>query len=380
MTLYLDCSISFSPLHYRIDFYHDLLNSSSLFAASIAHLGAKFAIVCNETIAPLYGNKLCQALQQLGLKSDLLMIKDGEKYKTRTTKETLENELLKKSYGRDCCLIALGGGVVMDLAGFIAATFCRGISLVMVPTSLLGMVDAAIGGKTAVNAIEGKNLIGTFYHPKKIAIDPYFLKTLIAKELKNGFAEAIKYGAILDSSFFDYLKEQAHLLLALDLKEIEKMIFKSCQLKLQVVTADPNESGLRHLLNFGHTAAHALEKVTNFEIAHGQAVALGMALEAYLAFLEGYLKKSDLLALTQLLQLFGFSLKLAASIEDQALIHTMSADKKALKRQPRFVMMKEIGAAVSFAGSYCATASVKNIEQAVKWMKNDLCSYPRTDL
>ena len=166
----------------------------------------------------------------------------------------MENQLFEKGLGRDTCVIALGGGVVTDMAGYVAATYCRGIPLVMIPTSLLGMVDASIGGKTGVNVSYGKNMLGCIYQPKKVFIDLFTLKTLPKKELTNGVVEMIKHGLIADDNLFEYLEKHSDQLLALDFSFLEKAIFESCRIKKEIVEQDEKENGKRHLLNFGHTS------------------------------------------------------------------------------------------------------------------------------
>ena len=230
---------------------------------------------------------------QLGLEAILFSFPNGEQHKSRATKEKLEDQLFEKELGRDICVIALGGGVTTDLGGYLAATYCRGVPLVMMPTSLLGMVDASIGGKTGVNTPYGKNLVGSIYQPKKVLIDPATLQSLPLKELRNGIVEMIKHGLILDRDYFTYLNEHADQLLELDLSILEKAIFESCRIKREIVEQDDRESGKRNLLNFGHTVGHALENLTHYSLAHGEAVAIGILVESHLAVQLGHLNSND---------------------------------------------------------------------------------------
>ncbi len=373
LTQSLTCHIIPPPIHYTLDFRQDLLENCQQLAEFVCKLGSKIAIISNSRIGPLYGEALNAALNKLGLESFLFILEEGEAYKTRLSKQNLEDQLFEKKMGRDTCLIALGGGVVMDIAGFIASTYCRGIPLVMIPTSLLGMVDASIGGKTAVNLPYGKNLIGTIYQPNKVLIDVSFLKTLPLKELINGFAEIIKHALIADKEYFHYLNEHVQALLELDLQKIEQVIYVSCKIKKQIVELDEKETGMRHVLNFGHTIAHALEKLSHYTLSHGEAIAIGIAVESYLAHLEGYLKQSELEAILKLMQKFKFPFQLPREFSCQKLMEAMNLDKKARSSQARFVLIDGIGKTVDFDEEYCTLVSHENLNKALQWMSHDLC-------
>ncbi|HEV8051302.1 MAG TPA: 3-dehydroquinate synthase family protein, partial [Parachlamydiaceae bacterium] len=244
----LTCKIPSIASTYEIEIDHGVVDNQTY---SLTSLASKFAIISDDIVGPLYARKLQQALSLHGSEVHLFTFPHGELHKTRTTKEMLENRLFVKGLGRDTCLIALGGGVVSDIAGYLAATYCRGIPLVLIPTSLLGMVDASIGGKTGVNVPQGKNLLGCIYQPKKVLIDPSFLKTLPKKELVNGIVEMIKHGVIADSAYFEFLEKQADKLLGPDSNQLVKAIFGSCCIKNGIVEQDEKENGKRRLLNFG---------------------------------------------------------------------------------------------------------------------------------
>lgn len=256
----------------------------------------------------------------------------GEKHKTRETKARLEDQLLEAGFSRETTLIGLGGGVVTDLAGFLASTFCRGVPLVLVPTTLLAMVDAAIGGKNGVNTPLGKNMIGTFYLPEKTVIDPQFLKTLPEKELWNGRVEMLKAGLIADPDLFAF-------------PDMEHAI----EVKRKIVFADPHEKGERRLLNFGHTIGHALEKLSDYEMAHGEAVATGIVLESRLAYALGVLDHSSL---EQIEAAFPPA---SLSYAPERLMQAMQLDKKSTKGTPRFVLLEKIGKPLTCGGEYCAS-------------------------
>jgi len=376
----LICEIHPPSIRYEIEFSRNLLEDFSSLGEFVSKQGSKVAIISNSLVGPLYGSSLCLSLNDFGIESHLFVFEDGEAYKSRSTKESIENQMFEKKFGRDTCLIALGGGVVMDMGGFIAATYCRGISLVMIPTSLLGMVDACIGGKTGVNLSYGKNLSGSIYQPKKVFIDPFMLKTLSKPELKNGMAEMVKHALILDSQFFDYLDQNAQALLDLDIEKIEKAIYMSCQIKKRVVELDEKETGMRRLLNFGHTVAHALEKLNHYHLSHGEAVAIGLATESYLACLEGYLDPWLLNSILKLLQKFRFSFSFSERFPLELFKEAMSLDKKARCNQARFVMIDKIGSSLKFDGEYCASVHSDHINQALKWMYHDLCCYTGPNL
>jgi 3-dehydroquinate synthase len=255
--------------------------------------------------------------------------------------------MLAKGYGRDSAIIALGGGVVGDLAGFVAATFMRGIPVVHVPTTLVAMVDASIGGKTAVDTPAGKNLVGAFHHPAAVIIDPHLLATLPLRELRAGFAEVVKHGVIADES---YLRRTASSISEL-LSERGSMgdsmislVIRSVEIKADVVSRDEREEGLRKVLNFGHTIGHAVEMVSGFSLLHGEAVAIGMALESQLAERIGVAQTGTAATVTGTLQAAGLPTALPPRFEADAVIDAMGLDKKGRSGKTRFALPLRIGA------------------------------------
>jgi 3-dehydroquinate synthase len=255
--------------------------------------------------------------------------------------------MLAKGYGRDSAIIALGGGVVGDLAGFVAATFMRGIPVVHVPTTLVAMVDASIGGKTAVDTPAGKNLVGAFHHPAAVIIDPHLLATLPLRELRAGFAEVVKHGVIADES---YLRRTASSISEL-LSERGSMgdsmislVIRSVEIKADVVSRDEREEGLRKVLNFGHTIGHAVEMVSGFSLLHGEAVAIGMALESQLAERIGVAQTGTAATVTGTLQAAGLPTALPPGFEADAVIDAMGLDKKGRSGKTRFALPLRIGA------------------------------------
>lgn len=372
MSLKLICKIPKAPDQYDIEIGSGILNRQTDFLSTLA---SRFVIITDDNLAPLYGENLHKTLSAAGLEVYLFSFPAGEQHKTRGTKELLENQMFETGLGRDTCVIALGGGVVTDLAGYLAATYCRGIPLVMAPTSLLGMVDASIGGKTGVDVPYGKNLLGCIYQPKKVVTDLSTLKTLPKKELANGAVEMIKHALIADSKLFDDLEKHSNHLLKLDTPYLEKAIFESCRIKKGIVEQDEKDKGKRHLLNFGHTIGHALERLTHFSLSHGEAVAIGIMVESHLSLQLGALDQNSFGRIKQILVQYGLPLKLPTQIPIQALLDGMVLDKKSVRGQPRFVMIEAIGSPYIQKNCYCTPVEETLLKKALQWMNNDLCCH-----
>ena len=275
------------------------------------------------------------------------MIPAGESNKTRETWGRLTDQMLAKKYGRDSAVIALGGGVVGDLAGFVAATFMRGIPFVQVPTSLMAMVDASIGGKTGVDTYAGKNLVGAFHFPAAVVVDPQVLATLPLREMRAGIAEIVKHGVIADDAYFVEVAGSVPKLLSKGGLESDKMlsvIVRSIEIKADIVSRDEREEGLRKTLNFGHTIGHALERVSGYSLLHGEAVAIGMALEGRLAEKIGVAEAGTAEAITKALLAAGLPVELPQPFEREAVIEAMRLDKKGQSGKTRFALPTRIGA------------------------------------
>jgi len=295
-------------------------------------------------------------------------VPSGESSKCRAMKAQIEDVMLEYGIDRSATLIAIGGGVVTDLAGFVAATYMRGIKSILIPTTVLGMVDASIGGKTGINTLYGKNLIGAYHMPAGIVIDTSFLQSLPNEMLRSGFAEVIKYGCILNRELFEML-EKSDLYYERDPAFIENCIELSVQAKTAVVTHDPHEKGYRRILNFGHTIAHALELLSEYHLSHGDAVALGMLGEAYLSMLEKHLSEKEYNRIAQSIAQYEYPPFSLEEIPFQQFYEAMLRDKKSSHRAPRFVLIHSIGKTVSFEEEYCTTVSEENLRQTYNLLK-----------
>ena len=310
------------------------------FALSEYVKGGDCLVVSNETVAPLYLDALIENLSTKSVES--INLPDGEAHKTVTTVEAVIDKLVESGANRDTTLIALGGGVVGDIAGFAAATYMRGVDFIQVPTTLLAQVDSSVGGKTGVNHPKGKNLIGAFHQPNVVMIDTDTLATLPDRELKAGLAEVIKYGAAIDADFFAWLEENIDALLNKEPDVLIHAIQRSCELKSEVVAEDENEKGRRAILNFGHTFGHAIEHCQGYgEWLHGEAVASGMVMAAMLSDVS----QDDLTRLVDLTRRAGLPVK-PPKVGADAMMSAMGRDKKVLHKELRFVLLKELGSAV----------------------------------
>ena len=313
--------------------------------------GENAMLVTNETLAPIYLDRLSTLLSQAGVKVDQVILPDGEKYKTLAVMDEVFTALLQKPHGRDTTLIALGGGVIGDLTGFAAASYQRGVRFIQVPTTLLSQVDSSVGGKTAVNHPLGKNMIGAFYQPASVVVDTDCLTTLPARELASGLAEVIKYGIILDGDFFQWLEQNLDALLALDEKAMAYCIRRCCELKAEVVAADEREMGLRALLNLGHTFGHAIEAHMGYgNWLHGEAIAAGMVMAARTAERLGQFSSADTDRIIALLLRAGLPVHGPASMKAEEYLPHMMRDKKVLAGEMRLVLPLAIGRSEVRAG------------------------------
>ena len=304
--------------------------------------GRHVLIVSNDVVAPLYLERVRAALA--GTVSSCVILPDGEAYKTLDSATRVFSALAELGASRDACIVALGGGVIGDLAGFAAACWMRGIAFVQMPTTLLAMVDSSVGGKTAVDLAQGKNLVGAFHQPRAVIIDTGTLATLPQRELHAGLAEVIKYGALGDATFFAWLERHASRLLQRDAGALADAIAHCCAQKAAIVARDETERGERALLNFGHTFGHALETVCGYgTLLHGEAVAIGMCLAARLSARLGRAAATDGERLQRLLRTCGLPTEVPAGTDAAALLATMRLDKKNLSGRLRLVLWRGLG-------------------------------------
>lgn len=300
------------------------------------------AIITNPVVDGLYGGAVKKSLEQAGLNPVVFIVPDGEEHKSLSEAGSLYDRMIDARMERSSPVIALGGGVIGDLSGFVAATYLRGVPYIQVPTTLLAQVDSSVGGKTAVNHPKGKNLIGAFYQPKAVFIDPLLLKSLDMREKRAGIAEIIKYGVIWDKEFFEFMEEDPDALL-LQGDRLEKAIERSCAIKASVVSADEREAGVRAILNFGHTFGHAIEAVTGYgTYRHGEAVAMGMCMASDLSRFLGLCPEKTAKRIKALVERAGLATGVAG-LDPEDIIRAMAFDKKVVSERSRFVLVTEIG-------------------------------------
>jgi len=316
-------------------------------------LERKCVIVADVALKNLYAAELAA---KLGAK--LLTVPSGELAKRLETATHLIDQLLQMGVDKETTVIALGGGVTIDLVGFVASICLRGLPLILIPTTLLAMVDAAVGGKTAIDTAFGKNLIGTLYDPEAIVIDVSFLKTLPEKEWMNGLGEILKMGLIYDPSI---------LALAEKNPKDQALVVRAVEGKIAIVEQDPKERGLRRILNFGHTIGHALETVSQYEIAHGEAVAIGSLAESYLSMRLGYLSKEEFDQIEKLYK--RLPLQLPRLYAQEKLLDAFRYDKKNINGQVRVVLIDRIGHAMEFDGNYCLAVSQERLKETLDWLE-----------
>lgn len=310
-----------------------------------AGLGEKVAVITQPRVAGLYLPILEPSLKRAGFRVVPVIIPEGEEHKSLASLSLIYDRLIEERFDRTSCLVALGGGVVGDLAGFAAATFLRGVAYVQAPTTLLAQVDSSVGGKTGVNHRAGKNLIGAFYQPRLVISDVGALRTLSPREFVAGLAEVIKYGVIADLKLFAILEQGIDRLLALDQELLVEVIATSCAIKARVVECDEHEEDYRSVLNFGHTVGHALEALTGYEkLLHGEAVAIGMVQAAAISARHGVCDETSQKRITELVRKAGLPTGIPSGIEPRELVNAMEVDKKSLGGRVKFVLCQGIGA------------------------------------
>ena len=324
-------------------------------------------IVTNKTIAPLYLSLLKDAIIDIVASLSICILPDGEKFKNQDSVNQIHSQLLSENYTRDSWLIALGGGVIGDISGFAASIYQRGISYIQVPTTLLSCVDSSVGGKTAINHLLGKNMIGSFYQPRSVLIGTNMLQSLPKREYFSGLAEVIKYGCIMDSDFFNWIEKNKLSLKNRDENVLVEAIYKSCVLKASVVKKDEFERlDIRALLNFGHTFAHGIETIENYSsYLHGEAVSVGMLIAAELSYLLGHIHRNTIQVLESLLRFFELPIKVPQHIKTGELIKVMARDKKNIDSKITFILLQSLGNAIILRD-----IDTNNIELAINNRRN----------
>lgn len=306
--------------------------------------GRSVAIVTNVKVNRLYGANCLSSLRKSGFRTVTVTLPDGEQYKTIEHVKKIYDELIRNSFDRSDAILALGGGVTGDMAGFAAATYMRGIDYVQVPTTLLAQVDSSVGGKTGVDYPGGKNIIGAFHQPRLVLSDISALLTLSAREFRCGMAEVIKYGIIRSASLFNYLEKSVDKINGRKKEALERIVTESCRIKARIVEEDEKELGVRAILNMGHTFGHAIETALNFrKIKHGEAVAIGLVMASRLSYSLGLLKAKSVHRVHSLIQNFGLPTSLPRNLDPDDVIKGMGHDKKTVSGMRKFIVFDKIG-------------------------------------
>ena len=339
---YRELSVELGERSYPIFIGEGLLGTQDL-SAFVS--GAQVMIVTNETVAPLYLERAKASFP--GKRVDTVVLPDGEKFKDWQTLNSIFDGLLEQRHTRKTTLVALGGGVVGDMAGFAAACYQRGVPFIQIPTTLLSQVDSSVGGKTGINHPLGKNMVGAFHQPQAVLIDTASLQTLPAREVSAGLAEVIKYGLIRDQGFLGWLEEHMDALVSLDPEALAEAIFRSCACKAEIVALDEREGGLRAILNLGHTFGHAIETYAGYgNWLHGEAVGTGMLMAAELSALEGMISRDDCDRINRLILRAGLPDKPPVAMTADDFMGLMAVDKKNVDGLLRLVLLRSVGDAV----------------------------------
>jgi len=333
----INVAVKTEPVSYTLKIGHDL---PALLAAELAEKkpASRYVIITDSTVGPLWADAFSKALKAQGLPVDVISFPAGEANKTRATKEALEDQMISHGLGRDCLVLALGGGVVGDVAGFAAATYMRGVPVIQIPTTTLSMADSSIGGKTGVDTPAGKNLIGAFHHPLAVYMDVSTLKTQDDRNYFSGLAEVIKHGFIRDPEIISFLEAHREELAARKTEALEELFQLNCHVKNEVVSQDQTEKGLRQILNYGHTMGHAVEMLSGFNLQHGECVSIGMVFAGRLAVFKGMIPDAVAQAQEALLKAYGLPTEIPEGLAADDLIRVMHSDKKVREGKLRFVL------------------------------------------
>ena len=350
-----------------------ILFGQGIFSAIAEHLERDFpdrviAVVSDDTVAQLYGARLVNLLTERGRRAELFTFAAGEASKSRAVKDALEDAMFHRGLGRDSLVIALGGGVTGDLAGFVAATYCRGVPVVQVPTTVLAMADSSVGGKTGIDIPAGKNLVGAFHQPARVFMDPQVLATLPEREIRAGLVEVVKHGLIRDRGLFRLIREHLPRLLrpAEEPELFNRILFRSCSIKADVVREDEREGGLRQILNFGHTIGHALESISGWKLLHGEAVSLGIVAALELSCRRGLVDRNEAGEAVELLRDLGTPVR--TECEAESVLAVMRRDKKVRQNAIRFVLLEGVGR-VSGGPPWSVPVPEEEIRQALRALR-----------
>jgi len=328
-------------------------------------LGNRFALVTDDNVSVLYGQSLESRLNEDGIPTRRFVFQAGEQNKKLRVCEDLMNEMSSNGFGRDSAIIALGGGVVGDLAGLMATIFNRGVPYVQIPTTLVSQADSSIGGKTGVDTEFGKNLVGSFKQPKVVYIDPLTIKTLPPAEYVSGLAETVKHGVIQDAVFLSYLKNNRREVLGMNDEVLLHLAKTNCRIKGNVVEKDPHEKGLRRILNLGHTIGHAVEKLSNYKLLHGHCVARGIMPALRIAHQVTGFPINELESIEELFKYFQLPVIIPENIENDDIIKLTTLDKKAAKGQARYCLPIQLGQMAEFDGQYATYVDESIVRQAL---------------
>ncbi len=345
MNIRHELGVDLGERSYPIYIGGDLLGQADLIRPHLH--GGSALIVSNTTVAPLYLPAVQAALEECGVRQDQVILEDGEQYKTLASTESIIDLLLRQRHDRRTTVVALGGGVIGDIAGFAASIYQRGINFIQMPTTLLSQVDSSVGGKTGVNHPLGKNMIGAFYQPQCVIADIDSFATLPARELAAGMAEVIKYGLIYDAGFFEWLEQNIEDLMTGDADLLAQAVLVSCQIKARVVEQDEREAGLRAILNLGHTFGHAIEAVMGYgKWLHGEAVAAGMVMAIDLSIRQGWIDESVRQRSVALLERAALPTAPPADMTPEQFLEAMAVDKKNVDGAIKLVLLRRLGEAI----------------------------------
>lgn len=328
---------------YYIDFKYNFLD----LADSLMSINApkKLLIVTDSNVRKLYGDEVCEILEKAGYDVQVTAFDAGEQSKHMNTILSICEACVRHNMDRKSMIIALGGGVVGDMAGFAASIYMRGIDFVQIPTTLLSQSDSSVGGKTGIDFMQGKNILGAFHQPKLVYINVATLKTLPEREFVSGMGEVIKHAIISDEDFFEYLGDNIERIKELDNELLMKMSYKNCFIKADVVSQDEFEHGVRADLNFGHTFGHAIESYYEFKMTHGECVGAGMLAASFVSYKRGYIGEAELMRIKRILMLYGFCVQLLIN-DTNKVLELMQKDKKKKEGKLKFVLPKKIGSVI----------------------------------